>query len=72
MPDDEPLSENEAHDLLTAARRLLGDRPGETVRAHTALTVARRVMTMLPLGLLYASEKGEDEIKGLSRKEVDE
>lgn len=61
-----PLSDNRAHDLLTEARRILGDAPGETTRADTALQAARRTLTGLAFALLVASEKGSDEVSGVT------
>lgn len=72
MPDDDALSDNEAHDKLLNARKALGETPGRSTRARTALDAARQALTRLALALLYASERGEDEIKGVSRKEADE
>lgn len=60
-----PLSDNQAHDLLTEARRALGDAPGDTVRADTALKAARQALSGLALALLYASEAGSDEVPGV-------
>lgn len=62
---DEKLSDNQAHDLLTEARRVLGEHEAETVRADTALKAARRTLSGLALALLYASERGEDRIEGI-------
>lgn len=64
MPD---LSDNQAHDLLIAAREALGDQRGETVRADTALAAARRALDMLALGLLVASERGLDDVPGVRK-----
>ena len=60
-----PLSDNHAHDLLTEARRALGDAPGETVRADTALRAARQALSGLALALLLASETGSDQVPGV-------
>lgn len=65
MPTDKPLSDNQAHDALTEARRALGEAPGETVRANTALEAARRVLNGLAFSLLYASEMNSDKIAGV-------
>ena len=65
MADDEPLSDNAASDRLFAAMRALGDAPGETVRADTALKAARRSLWLIQLGLLMASERGEDDVPGI-------
>jgi hypothetical protein len=61
----QPLSDNEAHDRLTAALEALGDAPGATRRADTALSAARKALRMLGFGLLYASEKGIDDVPGV-------
>lgn len=60
-----PISDNQAHDLLTEARRALGDAPGETTRADTALKAARQALSGLALALLYASETGSDSVPGV-------
>lgn len=60
-----PLSDNQAHDVLTEARRALGDAPGQTVRADTALKAARQALSGLALALLYASETGSDKVPGV-------
>lgn len=59
------LSDNQAHDALVAARRALGDAPGETKRADTALKAARHALNGLALALLVASEAGTDEVPGV-------
>lgn len=70
MADDKPLSDNEAHDALTEARRALGEAPGETVRADTALKAARQALSGLALALLWASETGSDEVPGVKDRDV--
>ena len=60
-----PLSDNQAHDALTEARRALGEAPGETVRADTALKAARQALSGLALALLVASEAGSDHVDGI-------
>lgn len=60
-----PLSDNQAHDLLTEARRILGNAPGETTRADTALKAARQALSGLAIALLYASETGSDQVPGV-------
>lgn len=69
MADDKPLSDNQAGDRLHAALEALGTAKGETVRADTALAAARRALRMLQLGLLVASEKGEDQVPGIIPRE---
>lgn len=59
------LSDNQAGDRLSAALEALGEEPGATLRADTALIAARKALAMLALGLLYASEKGMDEVPGV-------
>lgn len=49
-----PLSDNEADDLLKAARDVLGEALGQTAHANTALKTARDALTMLSLGLIKA------------------
>jgi hypothetical protein len=65
MSRDEPLSDNQAHDLLTEARRSLGEASGATIRANTALEAARRVLSGLAASLLIASEADSDELPGV-------
>lgn len=65
MSKDEPLSDNQAHDALTEARRALGEAPGATIRANTALEAARRVLSGLSISLLIASEEESDDIAGI-------
>lgn len=67
MPDDKPLSDIEIDDLLTEARDLLGDRPGETMRGSTAISAARTALIAFRFGLLEAAERDEDETAGVSR-----
>jgi hypothetical protein len=61
MSEKSPLSDNQAHDLLTQAADLFADRKGTTVRAETALRSAEKMLTLLSLGLLMASEMGTDD-----------
>jgi hypothetical protein len=51
-----PLSDNEAHDRLTAAREALGNEPGQTAAGDTALEAARKALRLLAIALL-ASER---------------
>ncbi len=60
------LTDTEAYDLLFDARRALGDRPAETVRANTALDTARQALSMLQFALLKAAESGADHVEGVS------
>lgn len=60
-----PLSDNQAHDVLTEARRALGNSPGATVRADTALKAARQALSGLALALLVASENETDRVDGV-------
>jgi hypothetical protein len=64
--DNEPLSDNQAGDLLYAVLEMLGTAPGATVRADAALKAARRSIWLLQLGLLMASERGEDDVPGIT------
>lgn len=61
-----PLSDNQAHDLLHAAREALGDAPGETTRADTALKAARQTLAGLALALLLAGEQESDRLVGVN------
>lgn len=63
------LSDNHAHDLLTEARRVLGNAEGETTRADTALEAARRALSGLALALLVASEKGSHTLPGVKDRD---
>ncbi|TWG90320.1 hypothetical protein L598_000700000770 [Mesorhizobium sp. J18] len=60
-----PLSDNEIHERLTAARQLIGDDTAETVRGDTALEAARRVLSGLSLALLLAGEQESDRLAGV-------
>lgn len=64
-----PLSDNQAHDLLFEARRILGEAPGDTVRADTALQAARKVLSGLSLALLVAAENGADDVPGVNDRD---
>lgn len=55
------LTDNEAYDALIAARKALGDAPGETVYSDTALKAARKALSGLALALLEAGNKAADE-----------
>ena len=59
MVDDDPLSDNAAHDRLYKALETLGEAPGASVHANTALKAARRGLRLLALALLCASMKSE-------------
>ena len=59
MVDDDPLSDNAAHDRLYKALETLGEAPGASISADTALKAARRCLRLLALGLLCASVKSE-------------
>ena len=50
-----PLTDNQAHDALYAAREALGEAPGATVHGNTALEAARKALTMLAFGVLVAA-----------------
>jgi hypothetical protein len=60
-----PLSDNEIHERLAAARDLIGDDAAETVRGDTALKAARQVLTGLGLALLLAGELESDKLVGV-------
>jgi hypothetical protein len=57
LPDSKPLSDNEADDLLKAARAALGEAKGESIAADTALTTARNALTLISLGLIKSGLK---------------
>lgn len=52
MADDDPLSDEEVRDRLTAAREAIGAMPGETTHGDTALATARRTLDMLLFAML--------------------
>lgn len=60
-----PLTDIEVHERLTAARELMGDAAGETVRGQTALKAARQVLSGLGLALLLAGEQQSDKLDGV-------
>lgn len=60
-----PLTDNDIHDRLTAARALIGDHAAETVRGDTALKAARQVLSGLALALLLAGEQESDRLAGV-------
>lgn len=68
--DDDPISDNQAHDRLTEARRALGDAPGRTKRATSALKAARDALSGLALALLVASEKDDDAVPGIKDRDA--
>ncbi len=63
MADKKPLSDNQIGDRLHAAREILGDEAGKTVRGNTALDAARKALSLLQVGLLYAAEKNSDVVE---------
>lgn len=65
-----PLSDNEIHEKLTAARQLIGDGTAETVRGDTALEAARRVLSGLSLALLLAGEQESDRLAGIKDQDA--
>ncbi len=71
MPDDDALSDNEAHDRLLEARKALGEAEGRSTRARTALNAARQALAGLALALLYAAETGRDDVEGVQQKDDD-
>ncbi len=60
-----PLTDNQIHERLAAARKLLGDDAAETVRGDTALKAARQVLSGLGLALLLAGEQESDRLLGV-------
>ncbi len=63
MPDEKPLTDNEAHTLLNEAWQLFSGKTGATVRAETALRTGERALLMLQIGLIAAAEAGTDDPK---------
>lgn len=66
MPENpEPMTDEEVHDHLVAAREALGDRTARTARGETALATARRAMVILQFGLVAAMENDTDQVPGV-------
>jgi hypothetical protein len=61
MPQKLPLTDNEAHSLLTETRMMLARAKGETVRAETAIRATDKALLLLSLGLLMAAEQNSDD-----------
>lgn len=61
MSENPPLTDDEAHTVLTEARMMIAQSKGQTVRAETALRAADAALGALAFGLLYASELGVDD-----------
>jgi hypothetical protein len=61
MPPKTPLTDNEAHSLLTETRMMLAQSKGRTVRAETAIRAADKALLLLSLGLLMAAEQNSDD-----------
>ena len=59
MPDEAPLTDNQAHDRLEQARHALGAARGASKHADTALSAARHMLKLLGFGLLWASEHAD-------------
>ena len=57
-----PISDKEAHELLTAAREALGLAAGATVHGDAALTAARKALMLLTLGLVMASDRAAGDL----------
>jgi hypothetical protein len=54
------LSDNQVHDLLFAAREVLGEFKGETVVGNNALVTARRALETMGNVVLVSSTKTEE------------
>ena len=65
MSGNPPLTDDEAHTVLTEARMVIAQSKGQTVRAETALRAADRALLILSLGLLMAVEEGSDGNKAI-------
>lgn len=65
-----PLTDNEIHERLAAARKLIGDDEAETVRGDTALKAARQVLSGLGLALLLAGEQESDRLAGVKDQDA--
>lgn len=59
------LTDQEALDRLARASLVLGDEPGQTVRANTALEAARQAVSILIIGLEIAGEEETDTVPGI-------
>jgi hypothetical protein len=68
MPDDKPLSDDEAHARIHAAALALGSAPGATTRGDTALKAARRALGILMYGLVKAIDENSDRVEGVKRE----
>lgn len=61
----EPLTDEQVHDRLVAAREALGDAEPASVRAQTIMDAAKRTLVTLQLALVWATEHDTDEVPGL-------
>ena len=53
------LSDNQVHERLNEAIKMLSDVPCETIQGSTALETAVKNMQLLQLGLIMAQERSE-------------
>lgn len=66
MADEpKPLSDNDVHERLTAARYALGSDNAATTRGKTALAAANRALMLLSFALVKAMEEDDDQISGV-------
>lgn len=60
-----PLSDNEAYELLMAAREALGDAPAETPYSDSALTAVRKLLEHSAKAILASAEIEADVRDGI-------
>lgn len=65
MSEKPPLTDNQAHSVLTEARMMIAQAKGQTARAETALRAADKALLLLSIGLLMAAEEGSDGNKAI-------
>lgn len=56
MSQGPPISDDEVHRRLHAAREALGDEPGATVHGNTALAASRKALTLFQIAVLRVAE----------------
>ena len=57
-----PLTDEQVHDRLVAAREALGDTEPASVRAQAIMAAAKRTLVTLQLALVWAAEHDTDEV----------
>lgn len=59
---DDPLSDEDVHARLVAAREALGEETGATPYATTTLIAARQALTMFQMALVTAMERASNDL----------